>query len=560
MAGMAHPQQDRLWLVGACYAILTIALAYPLSLHPGSHLFTYDSDAKLIQWIIGWDVHAFLAQPLALFDANIFAPLPNTLAYAEHLIGSALLAAPIIWATDNYFLATNLIALVSIPLSGLGTYLLARRLGASPQAAFLAGLIFAFAPPRFFRIGQLQLTTIQWLPFCLAWLHQYLDEGTPRHLRLALLMCTMQVLSGGHGAAFLAVSVVGLLTFRGVLGEPLAPLRRLRDAGWIGILTLLPIVLVFLPYLRARSDAGLVRTLAGWRTAASSFFASPSHLHQWVAQWFPASLREAPDAFLFPGYLPLLLPLIGVFAWLRARNGSTVARPLRHNAALYYTLLGAFSFSLLLGPPFGPWQWLYNWPLLNFIRVPTRFSIVVVMCLAVLSALAFDVLSRTWTIRRRQVAAGLLSAVLIAEFVAAPLAVQNFRQPEPVIDQWLNLQRKPFVVAEGPMPTDPGDYGLQNNRNAIFMLHSMVHWQKTVHGFSGIVPDDHQRLYEAMAVFPSPEAIDRMRGFGVTYVVYHADMTNPEMVATIDAQFAPWTHALELMHTEDDGRIYRIWQ
>jgi len=49
-----------------------------------------------------------------------------------------------------------------------------------------------------------------------------------------------------------------------------------------------------------------------------------------------------------------------------------------------------------------------------------------------------------------------------------------------------------------------------------------------------------------------------MRGFGVTYVLYHADMSNPSMVATIDAQFATWAYALELMHTEDDGRVYRL--
>lgn len=559
MAGMAHPQQDRLWLVGACYTILTIALAYPLSLHPGSHLFTYDSDAKLVQWILAWDVHAFTTQPWRIFDANIFAPLPNTLAYAEHLIGSALLAAPIIWATDNYFLATNLIALASIPLSGLGAYLLARRLGTSPPAAFLAGLIFAFAPPRFFRIAQLQLTTIHWIPFCLAWLHQYLDDGQRRHLRLALLMCTMQVLSGGHGAAFLAVSIAGLLTYRAVLGEPIAPLRRLRDAGWIGILTLVPIVLVFLPYLQARADAGLARTLLGWRTAASSYFASPSHVHQGLAQWLPPSLREAPDAFMFPGVIPLLLPLAGAVAWgLRRERGA--ARPPRRNAAVYYALLGVFAFSLTLGPPYGPWQWVYNWPVFNFIRVPTRFSILVVLTLAVLSALAFDTLTRRWPASRLRIAAGMLSALLVLEFAAAPLGVQAFEPPAPIVDRWLTLQRKPFVVAEGPMPRDPEDYGLQNSRNAAFMLHSTVHWQKTVHGFSGVLPEAHQKLYEAMSVFPSQEALDRMRGFGVTYVVYHADMTNPEVVAAIDAQFAPWAHALELMHTEADGRIYRMRQ
>lgn len=557
MAGMAHRQHDRLWLVLAAYTLLTVALAFPLSIHPGSHLFTYDSDAKLVQWIIAWDVHAFTTRPLRIFDANIFAPLPNTLAYAEHLIGSALLAAPIIWLTDNYFLATNLIALASIPLSGLGTYLLARRLGASRHAAFLAGLIFAFAPPRFFRLAQLQLTTIHWIPFCLAWLHQYLDEGHRRHLRLALLMCTMQVLSGGHGAAFLAVSIVGLLTYRAVLGEPLHPLRRVRDAGWIGILTLLPIVLVFLPYLQARAQVGLARTLLGWRTATSSYFASPSHLHQWAGQWLPPSLREAPDVFMFPGVLPLLLPLAGLVAWLRLRR-DVEKRPLRQNAAVYYTLLALLAFSLTLGPPYGPWQWVYNWPIFNFIRVPTRFSILVVQALAVLSALAFDTVTRRWPARRIQMAAGVISVLLVLEFTAAPLGVQAFQPPAPVVDRWLALQRKPFVVAEGPMPRDREDYGLQNSRNAAFMLHSTVHWQKTVHGFSGVLPDAHQKLYEAMSIFPSQEALDRMRGFGVTYVVYHADMTNPEVVAAIDAQFAPWAHALELMHTEADGRIYKI--
>lgn len=555
---MDAPTNDRLWRVGLAYAVLTVVLAYPLSLHPHSHLFTYDSDAKLIQWIIGWDIHAFVTQPLRIFDANIFAPLPNTLAYAEHLIGSAILAAPVVWLTDNYFLATNLIALASIALSGLGTYLLARRLGASVPAAFLAGLIFAFAPPRFFRLSQLHLTTIQWMPFCLAWVHQYLDGGRPTHLRLALWMFCLQALSAGHGAVFLAVSVGALLLYRAVLGEPLRPLQRLRDAGVVGLAALVPIVLVFLPYMRARTDAGLARTLAGWRTPLSNFFASPSHVHQWIAQWFPASLREDPDAFLFPGYLPLLLVLGGLVMWLVTRPDRPRTAALRTNSALFYALLAAGCFWLLLGPPYGVWQWVYDWPVLNFIRVPTRFSLVLMLALGVLAALGFDVVTRRWTASRRRGAAAIVAALLVVEFTAAPLAVQDYRYELPAIDRWLATQPTPFTVAEGPMPRDREDYSLQNSRNAGFMVHSMAHWQKTVHGFSGVLPDDHQRLYEAMSVFPSQEALDRLRAFGVTYVVYHADMRNPEIVAAIDAQFAPWAHALSLLHTEADGRVYRL--
>jgi hypothetical protein len=311
--------------------------------------------------------------------------------------------------------------------------------------------------------------------------------------------------------------------------------------------------------VQARANAGLVRTLAGWRTPLSSFFASPSHLHQWIAQWFPASMRENPEAFLFPGYLALLLPLAGVTVWLmrRTRTASPTG-PLRQNASVYYAILAGVCGWLLLGPPYGVWQWVYDWPVLNFIRVPTRFSLVLMLALAVLAALGFDVISRQWSTSRQRLGAAVIGILLVVEYAAAPLAVQDYRHELPAVDRWLATQPGPFTIAEGPMPRDREDYSLQNSRNATFMLHSMAHWQKTVHGFSGVLPDDHQRLYEAMSVFPSQEALDRLRGFGVTFVVYHADMSNPDVAAAIDAQFSPWAHALEPVHTEADGRIYRI--
>jgi hypothetical protein len=546
------------WRAAAVYLVLTIAMAWPLSIHPATHLLNYDSDAKLIHWIVRWDIHAFTTQPLHLFDANIFAPLPNTLAYAEHLIGSALLAAPIVWATDNTFLAINLIALASIWLSGLGTYVLARRLGASPTAAFLGGLVFAFAAPRFFRLGQLQLTTIHWIPFCLASLHAYLDHGRVRDLRIAAWLFSLQALSGGHGAVFLAVCVAALLLFKALLGEPLRLVQRLRDLGVTGALAVVPIVLVFLPYVWARGEAGLVRTLAGWRTPFSNFFASPSHLHQWLAQWLPASWREAPDAYLFPGYLALILPLAGAAVWMWRRRTTSDERPWRARYAWLYAAIAAACFALLLGPPWGPWQWAYDLPLLNFIRVPTRFSIVVVLCLGVLTALAFDEIVARWTPSRRAWMGAGLAVLLVAEYWAGPLAAQPYPRTQPAIDRWLATQPGPMVIAEGPMPTDPGDYGLQNGRNANFMLHTTVHWHKTVNGFSGVLPDTHQRLYEAMAVFPSDNALTHMRSLGVTHVVYHADFTDPAVASAITTQFAPWQHALRFVHQEADGRVYEV--
>ena len=104
------------------------------------------------------------------------------------------------------------------PALGTGGFLLARRLHVGVAGAFICGLIFAFAPPRFFRLGQLHLTAVQWIPFSLAFLHTYLERGTRRDLLRAAACFSLQALSSGHGAAYLLVSTIALLGWHAARG------------------------------------------------------------------------------------------------------------------------------------------------------------------------------------------------------------------------------------------------------------------------------------------------------------------------------------------------------
>ena len=180
------------WRVAFLYSVLTIALAYPMSRDPAGTVLSNSPDTNLFMWTLAWDTHAFTHQPLAIFDANIYYPERDTLAYSENLIGSAFFAAPVLWVTGNMVLAMNLVALLSCVLCGLGAWLLARRAGVGPAGAVVAGLVFAFSPPRFLRLDQLHLTTIQRVPFGLACLHAYLDEGRARDLRLFAACFTLR--------------------------------------------------------------------------------------------------------------------------------------------------------------------------------------------------------------------------------------------------------------------------------------------------------------------------------------------------------------------------------
>ena len=177
------------------FVALTVFLTYPLAFRAGSAVIGADPDTELFIWTLAWDTHAFTTRPLAIFDANIFYPYADTLAYSENLIGSGLFAAPVLWMTGNPVLALNLVTLLSIVLCGIGAFVLARRVGAGYPAAIVAGVVFAFAPSRFFRISQLHLTAVQWIPFALASLHAYFDTGRPRDLRLAAVFFTLQALT-----------------------------------------------------------------------------------------------------------------------------------------------------------------------------------------------------------------------------------------------------------------------------------------------------------------------------------------------------------------------------
>jgi hypothetical protein len=296
------------WRVTLLYCALTFILAYPLTKNPGSHVLSAAADTNLFMWALGWDTHAFTHQPLSIFEANIYYPERHTLAYSENFIGSAFIAAPILWLTGNPVLAMNVVMLLSCVLCGVGAFLLARRVGVGPFGATLAGLIFAFSPPRFLRLDQLHLATVQWVPFSLAFLHAYLDEGRARDLRLAVAFFTLQALTSGHGAALLVLAVLILIVYRFALGEPLAAAKRLRDFGLIGALCLLPTILIFIPYRQVQVEMDLRRALGDFTTVPSSFLASPTHVHAFVLSALSEGrINETANAYLFPGYLPLLL-------------------------------------------------------------------------------------------------------------------------------------------------------------------------------------------------------------------------------------------------------------
>jgi hypothetical protein len=198
----------------------------------------------------------------------------------------------------------------------------------------------------------------------------------------------------------------------------------------------------------------------------------------------------------------------------------------------------------------------YWLPGFNFIRVPSRFTLVAVLGLAVLAAFGFDRLTARLSSRGRAVAALVAGVLLVGEFWV-PFEVQPYPFSIPAVDRWLDTQPKPFSIAEVPL-ANPRNLGARERRHTTYMLHSTAHWQKTVEGYSGIRTPLHEKLYADLFEFPSDASVQALRDLGITYLVVHMDAYEPDERAQVEARLREFQQRLTLVHEEEDGRVYRI--
>jgi hypothetical protein len=239
--------------------------------------------------------------------------------------------------------------------------------------------------------------------------------------------------------------------------------------------------------------------------------------------------------------------------WLARRRDAWTAWGARYRSSptAFYLLLTLVAGSLAPGGRWGLWQFVYWLPGFNFIREPSRFTVLGVLGLAILAGVGFDRLARQLASSRRPLAAVVCGGLLVAEFSTVPFAGTPYRLEIPAADRWVAGQQKPFSVAEVPVMTS-------ERYHSNYMLHSMAHWQKTVHGYSGIRPALHEELYRQLRSFPSEESVRHLAQLDVTYVIVHGSWFPPEERPLIEERLLRFGSSLRLEYVDPDSRVYSI--
>lgn len=518
----------------ALFVALAVVHTWPLASAPATLSRNDNADTVLHEWTLAWVAHQIIRDPVHLFDANIFYPQHDTLAYSDHLFPQAMMVAPLLWAGGSPVLAYNLLLMAGLALTGWTTSLVVRRWTGSWLAGILSGSLIAFNALTLTRLPQIQDQHLEFFPLALLALDRLFSQPRIRHGVQLGVWFTLQALTCGYLLVFAFLSFIAAAAARP--REWIGPRFRrvavpLLVAAAISAAVLIPFML---PYLIVSREQGLTRSLrdvaqlsAQWSDYVST--GGSIHYNLWSRRFFRF------DA-LFPGLVGLGLTAVAVATGIAVRD-------VRARMALAF---GVVAFAFSFGTRFPLYQVLYySFPLMTGIRGAVRFGQFFLAAVAILAG--FGLAALTDRLRRGGVAIAIaLIAIANVEALRAPFTYRAFSGIPGVYNNLRNSD--PAIIASFPFHSGPAIF-----QNAAFMLASTRFWKPILNGYSGFAPPSHAAHAAAVAGFPDQASVQYLRGLGVTHIVVDGPRMSPPKMERL-----PALTELELLASDGNIRIYKL--
>jgi len=523
------------------FAGMAVLHTWPLAAAPATWSRHDNGDAMLNEWIVAWIAHQLPRHPLHLFDANIFYPEPNTLAFSEHMFVPSLMGAPLLWAGLSTLVVHNLLVIGGLALTGWTMCLVMFRWTGDWWAAVVAGLLLAFNAHSLTRLANLQAMHVEFLPLALYALDRLFVRPTVAAAFGLAVAIACQALSSNYLLVMMAFAMTAAAASRPMdwLGRDRRRTLVLAIGAMLGASTML--IPFLLPYLHAMQDQGLTRSLravavydASWR----DYLTTGGRLH--FRLWSGAIATPAQTA-LFPGVIRSALALVAIVTGVAWRN----------RAARLWITVGIVGLLLSFGTHLPGYVLLYRAvPLLQGIRATVRFGYLALAAVAGLAGFGLAHLDRRLPSSKLRTLVGLAAATLVTVEAARLPFGYTHGYEAPAVYHTLALER-PHAVIELPLPPPPA-FG----RNAPYMLNSMVGWWPVVNGYSGFLPESYLDRRVDLAQFPDDESIAVLRRLGVTHVVVHREEFShrwPDALERLDA-----ARAMRPVAADGDIAIYRL--
>ena len=545
--------------------VMAIAVTWPLVTklgHTGHDAF----DPRFQAWTIDWVQHK-LGSPGSLFDANIFAPEPHTLAYSDSLLGIAIPMLPFRWLGVSPIGQLNIALLLSFATTFASGYLFGRVVTRSMVVGALTGVAFAFGPFGSVSSGVIHAAAHAGVGVAAAaawWLADRSRAQRPLLAPSALLAAALvwQASVSFYPGAYAFGAAIVILAVRW---------RSLGRRGWLwaggallaaGACT----AAMAIPYLEVRNDQpGFKRTLADLPPLAADFGATDPRLSIWGSLLGKGGGWPIYGEPAFPGVFLLVLAPIGAIAgWRDAR------RRLATVAGLALVLVG-LALGLGAGPSgwrrYAPYRLLFEFvPGWEALRATGRAWVVGLLGVGLLAGLGALAIGRWFAGRfhgRARTVVGVVAAVALlgvlvegyAPWTSADRGTVDVAV-SPVDERLADLPPGGVLYLPALDQTSPLQEAFTGFRQAENVYGTTAHHRLTPNGYSGYFPPSWKQISRTMYALPDPVALTELQRLGIRYVVVRSwakggiwgHMLNPEFAAP----------PLKLLGTFDGDVLYEV--
>ena len=412
-------------LLAAAGFLLLAVVMFPRAAAGTAAFFHYDTWMQNLTFRAWWFAQ-LKAGHFATWCPGMFAGYPL---FAETQTGPLYPPVFALFLALPATLAFSWCVLLHFAFAGLGTFLLARRLGVGLAGAALAGVAFEVSGVLVTHVVHLNLLIgAAWLPW-IAWLAWRSFDGRPA-AALGLAIGVACLLLGAHPYA----TLMGL----GLAGLVLALRAGANGRAWAGGAALLAVA-VALGVGLAAVQVLPTRELLPATTRGEAVDWAFLTFGSWEPWRLPTLV--APDLFGTPvdgsfragpdwSHYAETCAYVGA-GTLALAAAAVVLAP---RAAAFPAIITALSFLLMLGkftPVYRVLAWL---PLLQSTRLPARFAIPFTLGLALLAGVGLDALGRERDAARRRRALAIGGGVLVALALWAWLAGGEVRNPGDLAD------------------------------------------------------------------------------------------------------------------------------
>lgn len=516
-------------LVIALFIVLTVVMTYPWIGHMDT--WVHDgADSYFIAWTLAWDVNSFQNDIGNIFNTNIFYPHVNTLAYSEHLIGTALFMWPILAITNNPILSYNIITFIFFVLGAYCMYFFMFKFTRNLPVSIISAIIFGFNPYRVIHFSQIHLQVIFFFPLILLILHRLFEAKRNRDfIWLVLSYIALGYMSMHYFLMMAIVSAIFIAYYFFVVEKRKMERKFILKLVFSFLLIILVVLPVYVPYFSAHDESGYSRSYSMINTyspAIADYFNFSPLITRLIG--FPNTIERV----LYTGFTIVILFYGSLFFLVKRKDEDQR----RTKITLLYLLIGVVSLLLSFGILIritasgdgivGPYAFLYKLvPGFDGLRALGRFFIVILLSISVIVGFGLNLFLKR--IKKRFLYGAIIiiiSSFVMLEYLWVPPfqpveyreAVVNEEIPE--VYHWLKNLPEDTVILELPL-----DVHLRDSTEYLYL--STYHWKKMVNGYSGFFPDDYIELEKMVTEdFVADETQDRISSIGVEYVVIHFDI------------------------------------